>query len=70
MATDREKAEADQPTTLRLNLLAGEAHRQGLRSEGQLSRLLRLNRIELRGILDNRENEEIEADGTTSDVLD
>jgi hypothetical protein len=39
---DAEKAEADRPTTLRLNLLAYEAHRRGLMSEGRLARLLRL----------------------------
>jgi Zn-dependent peptidase ImmA (M78 family)/DNA-binding XRE family transcriptional regulator len=62
---DRQKAEADQPTTLRLNLLAAEAYRQGLMSEGQLARLLCLDRVELRGILDSQESEGIEADGVT-----
>jgi Zn-dependent peptidase ImmA (M78 family)/DNA-binding XRE family transcriptional regulator len=67
---DREKADADQPTTLRLNLLAAEAYRQNLLSEGQLARLLGLDRIELRGILDNQENEGIDADGIMPNVLD
>ena len=40
------------PGTLRLNLLAAEAHRQGLMSEGQLARLLRLDRVALRDVLD------------------
>ena len=62
---DPQKAEADQPTTLRLNLLAAEAYRQGLMSEGQLARLLCLDRVELRGILDSQESEGIEADGVT-----
>ena len=62
-APDPHKAEADQPTTLRLNLLAAEAHRQGLLSEGQLARLLCLDRIGLREILDNQESEGMEADG-------
>jgi Zn-dependent peptidase ImmA (M78 family)/DNA-binding XRE family transcriptional regulator len=48
---DIQKAEADRPTTLRLNLLANEAHRQGLLSEGQLARLLHVDRVELREIL-------------------
>jgi hypothetical protein len=48
-----------------LNLLAAEAYRQGLLSEGQLARLLCLNRIELREILDDQESEGIEADGIT-----
>ncbi|MGB8275960.1 MAG: ImmA/IrrE family metallo-endopeptidase, partial [Alphaproteobacteria bacterium] len=49
---DAYKADADRPTTLRLNLLAAEAYRQELLSEGQLARLLHLDRIELREILD------------------
>jgi Zn-dependent peptidase ImmA (M78 family) len=54
-APDIQKAEADRPTTLRLNLLAAEAGRQGLLREGQLARLLRLDRLELREILNNQE---------------
>src|SRR5262249_4231944 len=49
---DAQKAEADRPTTLRLNLLAAEAYKRGLLSEGQLARLLHLTRIELREILE------------------
>lgn len=60
---DTHKAEADRPTTLRLNLLAAEAERQGLLSEGQLARLLRLDRVELREILNNHELEGSEGDG-------
>lgn len=62
-ALDVRKAEADRPTTLRLNLLAGEVYRQGLLSEGQLARLLHLTRIELREILDGLESERSEVDG-------
>jgi len=58
---DKHKAEANRPTTLRLNLLAAEVNRRGLLSEGQLSRLLRLDRIELRDILSDLPEEE--ADG-------
>lgn len=57
------KQDADRPTTLRLNLLAAEAWRQGLLSEGQLARLLHLDRLGLREILDNVEIEGGEADG-------
>lgn len=57
------KTEADRPTTLRLNMLAAEAYRQDLLSEGQLARLLRLDRIELREILDGLDIEGSEADG-------
>ncbi len=63
---DAQKAEADRPTTLRLNLLAAEVHRRGLLSEGQLARLLRLTRIELREILDGVEPEETDHDGAVS----
>lgn len=45
------------PTTLRLNLLATEAWRKGLLSESQLSRLLNIDRVELREILDSADNE-------------
>ena len=65
---DSHKAEADRPTTLRLNLLAAEAARQGLLSEGQLARLLHLDRIELREILNNHELEGSEADGVIHNV--
>jgi Zn-dependent peptidase ImmA (M78 family)/DNA-binding XRE family transcriptional regulator len=67
-APDLRKAEADRPTTLRLNLLADEAHRQGLLSEGQLARLLHLDRIELREILSNDETEGDEGDGVINRV--
>jgi Zn-dependent peptidase ImmA (M78 family) len=60
---DAYKADADRPTTLRLNLLAAEAYRQELLSEGQLSHLLRLDRVEIREILDGLEIEGKEADG-------
>lgn len=63
---DAQKAEADCPTTLRLNLLAAEVHRRGLLSEGQLARLLRLTRVELREILEGVEPGETEDDGVVS----
>ena len=50
---DPDRVGAKQPGTLRLNLLAAEAYRQELMSEGQLARLLHLDRIELREILDS-----------------
>ena len=62
-ATDTHRQEAEQPTTLRLNLLAAEAWGQDLLSEGQLARLLQLDRLVLRGILENVEIERSEADG-------
>lgn len=60
---DIHKADADQPTTLRLGLLAGEAWRRGLLAEGQLSRMLHVDRIELRRMFDGLEIEGSEADG-------
>jgi Zn-dependent peptidase ImmA (M78 family)/DNA-binding XRE family transcriptional regulator len=63
---DAHKADADRPTTLRLNLLAAEAHRQGLLSEGQLARLLNLDRVELREILGGLDGEGSEADGVAN----
>ena len=59
---DAQKADADRPTTLRLNLLAAEAYRRELLSEGQLARLLDIDRIELREIMDGLEIEGSEAD--------
>lgn len=65
---DAKKAEADRPTTLRLNMLAAEVYRKGLLSEGQLARLLNLDRVELRQILDQVlvEAEGSEADGVAN----
>lgn len=60
---DMGKQDADRPTTLRLNLLAAEAWRQDFLSEGQLARLLHLDRLGLREILDSVEIEGGEADG-------
>jgi Zn-dependent peptidase ImmA (M78 family) len=67
---DADKADADNPTTLRLGLLAAEAYRKELLSEGQLARLLCLNRVELREILDREQSEGIEVDGTVPNVVD
>ncbi len=65
-APDAQKADADRPTTLRLNMLAGEAYRQNLLSEGQLARLLHLDRVELREILDGLEMGGSEGDGVAN----
>ena len=60
---DTQQAEARRPMTLRLNLLAEEAWRRELLSEGQLAQLLRLGRVELRAILDDVESGGSELDG-------
>jgi Zn-dependent peptidase ImmA (M78 family) len=54
-------AAAQGPVPPRLGLLAREASRRGLYSEGQLARLLRLDRYETRAVLDGAEQEETEA---------
>jgi Zn-dependent peptidase ImmA (M78 family)/transcriptional regulator with XRE-family HTH domain len=68
LAQDQYKAEADRPTTLRLNLLAAEAYRRELLSEGQLARLLLLDRVELREILHDFEAQEVELDGAPNSL--
>lgn len=65
-APDAHKADADRPTTLRLNMLAGEAYRQNLLSEGQLARLLDLDRVGLREILDGLEMGGSEGNGVAN----
>jgi len=59
---DQEKADADRPMSLRISMLAEEAWRQGLLSEGQLARLLHLDRITIRSLLDDFDIEEGESD--------
>ena len=49
--------------SLRLGLLAAEAQRRELLSEGQLARLLRLDRVELREILDAADIDGDDTDG-------
>ena len=51
------------PVSFRLGLLAAEAHRRELLSEGQLARLLRLDRVELRKVLDAADNDGNDSDG-------
>jgi Zn-dependent peptidase ImmA (M78 family)/DNA-binding XRE family transcriptional regulator len=59
---DAHRADAGRPTSIRLALLAEEASRQGLLSEGQLARMLRLDRVELRKMFDGLQVEGSEAD--------
>ena len=59
---DIQKVDADRPTTLRLSMLAAEVHRRELLTEGQISELLKLDRITLRKLLDDLEIEGSEAD--------
>ncbi len=60
---DDHKDDADRPISLRMSMMADEVWRRGLLSEGQLARLLRLDRLELRALLDGLGDEGSEADG-------
>ena len=50
---DGDKSDADRPVSLRLSLLADQAWQRGLLSEGQLARLLQLDRVTVRSMLDD-----------------
>ena len=63
MGRDRDPIDSKCPATLQLSLLAAEAWRQELLSEGQLARLFRLERVQLREILDGVETEGVDANG-------
>ena len=62
-AAEADAGAAACPVPLRLGLLAAEARRRELLSEGQLARLLRLDRIALRRILDAADDDENDTDG-------
>jgi Zn-dependent peptidase ImmA (M78 family)/DNA-binding XRE family transcriptional regulator len=66
---DAYKADADRPTTIRMNLLASEVYRKELLSEGQLARLLKVDRVELREILGDIDAEGSEADGVANFLI-
>jgi hypothetical protein len=59
---DSAKGDAARPVSMRLSLLASEAWRRGLLSEGQLARLLHIDRVEAREMID-----EFEAEGAVDD---
>ncbi|MGE0769471.1 MAG: ImmA/IrrE family metallo-endopeptidase [Hyphomicrobiaceae bacterium] len=48
---DKQREEAREPTTFRLALLAVAAWKQGLLTEGQLAQLLKIDRVELRRLI-------------------
>lgn len=63
---DREGIGTGEPEmlpSLRLGLMAAETWRRMLLSEGQLARLLHLDRIALRALLDKSAEEQADADG-------
>jgi len=59
---DPAKSDADRPISHCLSLMAHAAWKRGLMSEGQLAELLKVGRVELRGIVDRIELEERETD--------
>ena len=60
---DPDTSDAQRPVSFRLGLLAAEAQRRELLSEGQLARLLRLDRVELREVLDAADMDGNDTDG-------
>lgn len=59
---DPAKGEANQPLSHRVGLMAYKAWKRDLMSEGQLAELLKVGRVELRGLIDQIEIEESETD--------
>jgi Zn-dependent peptidase ImmA (M78 family) len=55
---DPAKSDADRPISHRLSLMAHAAWKRELMSEGQLAELLKVGRVELRGVIDQIELEE------------
>lgn len=62
---DPAKEDANRPVSHRLSLMAHAAWKRGLMSEGQLAELLKLRRVEVRGLIDQIELEE----SVTDDLL-
>ncbi|WP_226635236.1 helix-turn-helix domain-containing protein [Novosphingobium profundi] len=60
---DPAKYDAQRPVSHRLSLMAHAAWKRNLMSEGQLSELLHISRLELREVVDQIELEECELDG-------
>lgn len=54
---DQAKADAARHVSMRMSLMASEAWRRGLLSEGQLARLLHIDRVEAREMIDEFEAE-------------
>lgn len=59
---DPAKSDADKPISHRMSLMAHAAWKRELMSEGQLAELLKVGRIEIRGVIDQIELEERETD--------
>lgn len=63
---DDAKADARRQISMRMGLMASEAWRQSLLSEGQLARLLQIDRVDARALIDEFEAEGVETDGFRS----
>ncbi|KQV41372.1 XRE family transcriptional regulator [Rhizobium sp. Root1204] len=64
--SDRLKDEAALPVSLKTSLMAYQAAQRGLLSEGQLARLLHLDRVQVRDLLSDIDAEESGANAATS----
>lgn len=64
--TDTLKTESARPTTLRLQSLAVEVYRRQLLSESQLARLLSMDRVELRAMVDDIDLSAERSDGDSA----
>jgi Zn-dependent peptidase ImmA (M78 family)/DNA-binding XRE family transcriptional regulator len=62
VAIDADRGDANRPASTRLNQMAAEAWQKDLLSEGQLARLLHLDRVALRELLDALADNPAEAD--------
>lgn len=63
---DHFRSEAKLPVSLRLSLMAYQAAKRGILSEGQIARLLDISRVQVRDILNDIDTEESEANAATS----
>jgi len=63
---DDAKADARRQISMRMSLMASEAWRRSLVSEGQLARLLHIDRVDARALIDEFEAEGAETDGSRS----
>lgn len=63
---DDAKADARRQISMRMGVMASEAWRQALLSEGQIARLLHIDRVDARTLIDEFEAEGAETDGSRS----
>ena len=63
---DNAKVDARRQISMRMGVMASEAWRQSLLSEGQIARLLHIDRVDARTLIDEFEAEGAETDGSRS----